>query len=85
MGLLLYGALLLLFATWTTAHVLLCLRLATVSWLKALAGLVLFPLAGYYGQEHRFSKLTAVWVVSLTAYLVALLIGAVYGDLHLHG
>lgn len=85
MGLLLYGALLLLFATWTTAHVLLCLRLATVSWLKALASLLLFPLAGYYGQEHRFSKLTTVWVVSLTAYLVALLIGAVYGDVRLQG
>jgi hypothetical protein len=79
MGLLLYGALLLLFATWTTSHVLLCLRLATVSWLKALAGFLLFPLAGYYGQEHRFSKLTTLWVVSLTVYLVTLLVGAVYG------
>jgi len=82
MGLFLYVGLLLLFATWSTTHVLLCVRLATVSRLKALAGLVVFPLAGYYGQEHRFSKLTTVWVVTLTVYLVLLLIGAVYGDAH---
>jgi len=80
MGLFLYVALLLLFATWVTAHVLLCLRLATKSWKEATLGLVLFPLAGYFGQERRLTKLTSVWVVSLTLYLVALLLGAVYGD-----
>jgi len=83
MGLLLYVALLLLFATWVTTHVLLCLRLATLSWKEALLGLVLFPLAGYFGQERRLSKLTTVWVVSLTVYLATLIVGAVYGDVHI--
>src|SRR5688572_6144195 len=80
MGLLIYVALLLLFSTWVTTHVLLCLRLATSSWKEAVLGLVVFPLAGYYGQERRLTKLTSVWVVTLTIYLVTLLIGAVYGD-----
>lgn len=83
MGLLIYACLLLLFATWVTTHVLLCLRLATSSWKEAILGLVLFPLAGYYGQERRHKKLTSVWVVTLTIYLVVLLIGAVYGDVRL--
>jgi len=83
MGLLLYVALLMLFATWVTTHVLLCLRLATLSWKEALLGLVLFPLAGYYGQERRLSKLTTVWVVSLGVYVVTLIVGAVHGDVHI--
>src|SRR5689334_5721121 len=61
MGLLLYAGLVLLFASWATTHLLLCLRLATLSWKEALLGLVVFPMAGYYGQERRLSKLTTVW------------------------
>lgn len=80
MGLLLYAGLVLLFASWATTHILLCLRLATLSWKEALLGLVLFPMAGYYGQERRLSKLTAVWVVTLAVYLVTLIVAAVYGD-----
>lgn len=83
MGLLLYVALVLLSAAWVTTHVLLCLRLATLSWKEAVLGLVLFPLAGYYGQERRLSKLTTVWVVSLTVYLVTLMISGVYGDVRI--
>lgn len=83
MGLLLYAGLVLLFAAWATTHVLLCLRLATRSWKEALLGLLFFPLAGYYGQERRLSGLTVTWVVTLSAYLVTLIIGAVYGDVRL--
>lgn len=79
MGLALYAVLVLLFASFVTAHVLLCLRLATTSWPKALLGLVVFPLAGYFGSKQSFSKLTRTWAICLGLYVGALLVGIVYG------
>ncbi len=75
MGLSLYASIVLLFAVWATVHLLLCLKLASKSGLRGTLGFLIPPLAIYYAQHFALGKITAVWVVSLSAYLVALTLG----------
>ena len=75
MGLPLYLAIVVLFAVWATVHLLLCLKLAGHSAWRAAAGFFVPPLALYYAQAVALGKLTSVWVITLSAYLVALALG----------
>ena len=72
LGLLLYATVLVLFASWATAHVLLCFQLASPLGARALFGLFFPPLAPYYANRMGFRKLGLWWTGSLAAYLLAL-------------
>ena len=75
MGLTLYTVIVVLFALWATVHLLLCRRLAAKSPLRAAAGFIFPPLAIYYAQAAFVGKLSWLWVLTLSAYLVALTLG----------
>jgi len=79
----LYLAVLLLFATWSTVHVLLCFRLGSKSVGRGLLALIFPPLAPYWGLNAQIRQLPAAWVLSAAIYFVALLASLV-GDSHKH-
>ena len=75
MGYALYLTIVCLFAVWATAHLLLCVRLARRSIRHGAIGLLVPPLAIYYAQHFALGKITLIWVISLSSYLVALTAG----------
>ncbi len=75
MGLPVYVTIVVLFAFWATIHLQLCLKLARRSLWRAVIGFFIPPLAIYYAQDVALGRLTPLWVVSLSAYLVALTLG----------
>ena len=77
MDLAIYASILILFAVWMTAHVLLCVRLAQRQFLRGLAGFVVFPMAPYWGQSLHIKKLPTIWMVSALLYVLALIAGLI--------
>lgn len=75
MGFTLYLTIIFLFAVWATTHLWLCFKLARRSWGHGALGFLVPPLAIYYAQHFALGKVTTVWVVSLSSYLVALTAG----------
>jgi hypothetical protein len=74
-----YATLVLAFATLVTVHVALASRLvlrARPRW-QGLAALVVPPLAPIYGFRQGWRRTSTLWLVSLIAYVVALLVARV--------
>jgi hypothetical protein len=72
LGLAIYLATAVLFATWITAHVLLLLRLAPVIRVRALVGLLVLPLAPYYALRAGLRRHAYLWIASAVLYLATL-------------
>lgn len=72
----LYAFIVLMFATWCTVHLVLCIELAKRDWRRAMGGLVAFPLAPYFGYNLQIKKLPALWIVSAFLYGFALIFGS---------
>jgi hypothetical protein len=68
----LFGAMIAAFASLVTAHVAIAWGLATEAprW-RALAALVVPPLAPYYAARARMRVRAAAWVCALVAYALA--------------
>jgi hypothetical protein len=75
MDLVIYGLILLLFASWVSVHVLLCVRLGRVVWWRGLVGFVVFPVAPFWAQSHNVRKLPGVWLVLAFLYALSLIAG----------
>ncbi len=73
MALALYLVILLLFASFCTCHVWLCLKIASRISGRALLAFFLPPLAPYYGVHLGIRLALLGWVTSGTLYLVFLL------------
>jgi hypothetical protein len=80
-ALVLYVALVVLFASWSTLHVWLCAQLFRVHRRKAVVSFVVFPLAPYFGFDLRLRKLSSMWLTSAVLYLVVLLLVVILGRL----
>lgn len=71
----LLSVIILLFATWVTVHVRLCVVLVRRSLRQGLVGLVVFPLAPYWGHQAAIPRLPALWGILAALYLLALTAG----------
>lgn len=77
MDLALYGAIILLFAVWITAHTLLCVSLAGRDLLRGIVSFVAFPMAPYWGHSLKIKKLPTIWMASAGLYALALVAGLI--------
>ena len=72
----LYAFIVLMFATWCTVHLVLCVELAKQDWKRALGGFLAFPLAPYFAHSFQIKKLPALWLVSAFLYGFSLIFGS---------
>lgn len=72
----LYALIVLVFATWCTVHVVLCVELAKRNWKRALGGFFALPLAPYFGNDLGIKRLPGVWIVCALLYGFALIFGS---------
>lgn len=70
----LFTALLVLFATLVTTHVLLCLVLMKKAPRLGVIALLVPPLAPYWGSQQKIRTLPAIWLTSASCYFFALII-----------
>jgi hypothetical protein len=75
MDLALYAVILLLFATWSTLHLLLSFRLREFGNWRALVAFLLPPLAPYWGLRLRVRALSLSWILLALSYLFGLMAG----------
>jgi uncharacterized membrane protein YqaE (UPF0057 family) len=75
MDLALYAVILLLFATWSTLHLLLCFRLRVFGKWRALAGFLLPPVAPYWGLRLGERALSLTWILFALSYIMSLMAG----------
>lgn len=71
----LFAALLVLFATLITTHVLLCMVLLRKAPRQGLLALIVPPLAPYWGSQQQIPRLPALWLASAASYFLTLIIG----------
>ena len=76
MGLGLYIVILLLFASVSTAHLLLCWKLFRLGWWRPIVAFLVPPLAPYWGYTAQVPRLPMIWVGLAFVYGIVVILGA---------
>ena len=77
MGLTLYAVVLVLFASFCSLHVWLCLQLLTRSARRAILGFFLVPLAPYFGLSLGLRRVPTAWILCGCLYVIFLILALV--------